>query len=404
MRGRGALLAAVLVAHSVPAEATPQILLRSGDAAADGLRLDGFRLPAASSAGQIGLLATTSGILREDGGVLAVVVKTGDALPAPLPGTFGALSGATIADSGAIAFAATLDSPLAGAGIFVAGPGGTVARVLELGPVSATTVARPALNQAGDLIYRRAASLFFLPSGSDASVPVALRLAPAPGGGTFRRVGPSAVLSDQGVVAFSADARRGPSGIFTWDATSGLEVAAEEGAASPIPGATYGSFDGRDGVSINDGQIAFVAPLAGSATAGVFVRDLAGGVTAPVAKVGDLVGAEPLVTIRPGFVGLNALGEVAFVGVFGSGAKLVRADGGTLSVVTIDPGPAPGFASRLSDGGEAAWLDDGAVAHYTGSSVRHVAGRSGTTPLGGGFSALLPSINGAGAVAFGVSR
>ncbi len=51
MRARGALLAAVLVAQAVPAGAAPQILLRSGDAAADGLRLDGFRLPAASSAG-----------------------------------------------------------------------------------------------------------------------------------------------------------------------------------------------------------------------------------------------------------------------------------------------------------------------------------------------------------------
>ena len=404
MPARGALLAAVLVAQAVPAGATPQILLRSGDAAADGLRLDGFRLPVASSGGQVVLLATTSGILREDGGVLSVVVKTGDALPAPLQGTFGALSGATIADGGEIAFAATLDSPSAGAGTFVAGPGGVVARVLQAGPVGATTIARPALNQAGELIYRRAASLFFLPSGSDASVPVAMRLAAAPGGGTFRRVGPSAVLNDQGMVAFSAAVRRGPSGIYTWDATSGLAVAAEEGGASPIPGGTYGSFDGQDGVSINDGQLAFVAPLAGSATAGVFVRDLAGGATAPVAKVGDLVGAEALTGIRSGFVGLNSVGEVAFLGVFASGVKVVLASGGVLSVLTADHGPQRSFAPRLSDGGEIAWLDDGSVAHYASGSVRRVAGRSGTTPLGGGFSASLPSINGAGAVAFGVSR
>src|SRR2546426_2852178 len=148
MRARGALLAAVLVAQAVPAGAAPQILLRSGDAAADGLRLDGFRLPVASSAGQVALLATTSGILREDGGVLSVVVKTGDALPAPLQGTFGALSGATIADGGEIAFAATLDSPSAGAGIFVARPGGVGARVLQPGPGGATSLGSPALNGA----------------------------------------------------------------------------------------------------------------------------------------------------------------------------------------------------------------------------------------------------------------
>src|SRR5256885_12430243 len=71
MRARGALLAAVILAQAVSAGAAPRILLRSGDAAADGLRLDGFRLPAASSAGQVALLATTSGILREDGGVLS---------------------------------------------------------------------------------------------------------------------------------------------------------------------------------------------------------------------------------------------------------------------------------------------------------------------------------------------
>src|SRR3989454_9366458 len=148
MRGRGALLAALLVARPAPAAAAPQILLRSGDGAADGLRLDGFRLPAASSAGQVALLATTSGILREDGGVLSVVVKTGDALPAPLQGTFGALSGAAIADGGEIAFAATLDSPSAGAGIFVAGPRGVVARVLHPGPGGATSLGSPALNGA----------------------------------------------------------------------------------------------------------------------------------------------------------------------------------------------------------------------------------------------------------------
>ena len=403
MRARGALLAAVLVAQAVPAEAAPQILLRSGDGAADGLRLDGFRLPVASSAGQVALLATTSGILREDGGVLSVVVKTGDALPAPLQGTFGALSGATIADGGAIAFAATLDSPSAGAGIFVAGAGGLVARVLQPGPVGATTMALPALNQAGDLVYGTAAGLSFLASGSDTPVLVARRGAAAPGGGTFQRIGP-AVVNSHGLVAFAANVRAGPSGIYTRDATSGLAVAAAEGAASPIPGASYGSFNGRDGVSINDGQLAFVAALTGSVAAGVFVRDLTGGVTTPLAKVGELVGAEALTDIRSGFVGLNSLGEVAFLGVFASGVKLVLASGGALSVLTTDRGPQRSFASRLGDGGEVAWLDDGSIARYASGSVQRVAGRSATTPLGGGFSALLPSINGAGAVAFAVTR
>src|SRR6266404_5861809 len=295
MRARGALLAAVLVAQAVLAAAAPRILLRSGDAAVDGLRLDGFRLPAASSAGQVALLATTSGILREDGGVLSVVAKTGDPLPAPLAGAFGSLSGAAIADGGAIAFAATLDSPSAGAGIFVASPGGVVARVLEPGPVA--SIDRPALNQAGDLIYGTASRLSFLASGSDTPVLVARRGAAAPGGGTFQRIGP-AVVNNHGLVAFAANVRGGPSGIYTWDATTGLAVAAEEGAASPIPGASYGSFNGRDDVSINDGQLAFVAGLGGSTAAGVFVRDLAGGVTATVAKVGDRVGAEVLTDIR----------------------------------------------------------------------------------------------------------
>src|SRR5438876_7972117 len=403
MRARGALLAAVLVAQAVPAGAAPQILLRSGDAAADGLRLDGFRLPVASSAGQVALLATTSGILREDGGVLSVVAKTGDPLPAPLQGTFGALANASIADGGAIAFAATLDSPSAAAGIFVAGPGGIVARVLQPGPVGAVSIDRPALNQAGDLIYGAASRLSFLASGSDTPVVVARRRAAAPGGGTFQRLGP-AVVNSHGLVAFAANVRAGPSGIYTWDATSGLAAAAAEGEASPIPGASYGSFNGRDDVSINDGQLAFVAALAGSAAAGLFVRDLAGGVTTPLAKVGDLVGAEALTDIRSGFVGLNSLGEVAFLGVFASGVKVVLASGGALSALTADHGPQRSFAPRLGDGGEIAWRDDGSVAHYASGSVRRVAGRSGTTPLGGGFSASLPSIHGAGAVAFGVSR
>src|SRR5437773_11361563 len=165
MRARGALLAALILVQAVPAGAAPQILLRSGDAAADGLRLDGFRLPVASSAGQVALLATTSGILREDGGVLSVVAKTGDPLPAPLQGTFGALANASIADGGAIAFAATLDSPSAAAGIFVAGPGGVVARVLQPGPVGAASIGRPALHPAGAVICGAGPALACLPSG-----------------------------------------------------------------------------------------------------------------------------------------------------------------------------------------------------------------------------------------------
>ncbi len=333
--------------------------------------------------------------------MLSVVAKTGDPLPAPLAGAFGSLSGAAIADGGAIAFAATLDSPSAGAGIFVASPGGVVARVLEPGPVA--SIDRPALNQAGDLIYGTASRLSFLASGSDTPVLVARRGAAAPGGGTFQRIGP-AVVNNHGLVAFAANVRGGPSGIYTWDATTGLAVAAEEGAASPIPGASYGSFNGRDDVSINDGQLAFVAGLGGSTAAGVFVRDLAGGVTATVAKVGDRVGAEALTDIRSGFVGVNSLSEVAFLGVFASGVKLVLASGGALSVLTADHGPQRSFASRLGDGGEVAWLDDGSIARYASGSVQRVAGRSATTPLGGGFSALLPSINGAGAVAFAVTR
>src|SRR3989441_12194003 len=164
MRARGPRLGAVLAARAAPAAAAPRILLRSGDAAADGLHLDGARLPAASSAGQVALLATTSGILREDGGVLSVVAKTGDPLPAPLAGAFAALSGAAIADGGAIAFAATLDSPSAGAGIFVAGPGGVVARVLEPGP--GASLHPPPLNQAGDLIYGTGSRLSLLARGS----------------------------------------------------------------------------------------------------------------------------------------------------------------------------------------------------------------------------------------------
>ena len=76
--------------------------------------------------------------------MLSVVAKTGDPLPAPLQGTFGALANASIADGGAIAFAATLDSPAAAAGIFVAGPGGVVARVLQ---VTEPSVARAPLQQ-----------------------------------------------------------------------------------------------------------------------------------------------------------------------------------------------------------------------------------------------------------------
>ncbi len=405
-KGVGAMrviLAAVLVSQAA-AGAAPQILLRSGVAAADGLRLDGFRLPVGSSAGQIALLATTSAILRDDGGVLSVVVKTGDPLPTPLVGTFGTLSGAAIGDGGEVAFLATLDSPSAAAGLFVAGGSEITSRVLQPGPVSATGFNRPSLNPVLDLVFRSMGDLYFLPAGSVTPVVVASRASPAPGGGTFRRVGPSAALNAGGVVVFSADVRRGQSGIYTWDGTSGIAVAAQETAASPIPGATYGSFDGRDGVAINDTQIAFVAPLIGSTTAGVFLHDLAGGTTTPVARVGDPVGGEPLTGLGSGFAGLNSAGDVAFLGVFASGAKLVLASGGVLSVLTSDLGSVGNFAARLSDGDEVAWQDDGSLAHYAAGSVRRVAGRSGATPLGSGFSVLFPSINATGSVAFGVSR
>src|SRR5262249_22813578 len=77
----------------------------------------------------------------------------------------------------------------------------------------------------------------------------------------------------------------------------------------------------------------------------------------------------------------------------------------TLSVLTADLGSWTGFASRLGDGGEVVWLDDGAVARYAAGGVERVVGRSRPNPLGRpGFSALLPSLNATRAVAFGVSR
>src|SRR5262249_23599854 len=134
---------------SFPAVLHTRVLLRTGDVPTDGLALSGIERPVVDRRGAINFLGTTKALVTEHNGSFAVVARTGDPLPPPLSGTFGAFSTPVINDRGAIAFAATVSAASADTAIFLYDQGTfttvEIGRSLSVGD----------LNNESQVIYRR---------------------------------------------------------------------------------------------------------------------------------------------------------------------------------------------------------------------------------------------------------
>src|SRR5207245_6347958 len=176
--------------------ATLHTLFKSGDAASDGVKLDFFLQPIATSATVVAFRGTTSAVMTKTGATFAVVAKTGDPLPAPLAGTFNTLRDPAINDGGVVVFRANVNSPSAEGGVFLFEAGVLTAIFLETSTVGARRP--PDINNNGDVVYTTGAPAraiyLWMHSGGSTTLLVAAG-APSPGGGVFSTFGDHPVVN-----------------------------------------------------------------------------------------------------------------------------------------------------------------------------------------------------------------
>lgn len=401
---------AVLVLPSLLATSasafTSDVLLRSGAVAPDGRGLSFFSAPAASGATRVVFAGSTGAILTKSGSTFSVIVKTGDPLPSPLPGTFNNPLDPALNDAGIVVFRSDVNSTAAESGIFLSNGATTFAIALTGGTAGSPTAGvsrNPDINNVAHVVYETGDTTLFLWNG--ASMPIVNAGDPSPGGGTFTRFGDRPVLNDSDVVAFEAEVTGGPEGVFTWDSVNGvLPVALEGLPASGFPGGTFKAFAKATPVSINSfGVVAFIADVAlpGPDTTAVFAYS-PGPSVVKIANKGDTVGTETITAIVDDYVGINDGGTIAFEARLPSGTRLIQAAGGPLVALTGDIN-AHDFSPRLTNGGFAVWRGPSTSIQRYDGAVTNVLTRTDTTPLGVAANGSVPSINNAGDAAFHVN-
>ena len=394
-----ALCAGLLVAAAARA-ATITTLAKSGDADAAGTKLASFDSAVASSRTRVAFRGITQALMTKNGTTFAVIAKTGDALPAPLSGTYNGFFDPHINDSGSIVFRAGMNAVSSDLGLFFFN--GTTFSTIVTRP-TAIVKFPPDINSAGDVVYEDSNTTLFLWTGGS-SVPIVAVGAAVPGGGTIASLGRFPVMNDSDVVAFEAQVSGAGDGIFTWDPINGIVTVAQTGAPSPV-GGTYGSFNNNQAVAINNasgGQVAFTANLTGSPADGVF-RYTPGPVTIKIAATGDLVGVDTLTNFDDEYVGINGSGTVAFEGRFGSTRRLAQGSGGALTGLGVVPSNAHDFGPRLSTTGRIVWSHSGDIQEYDGA-ITTVVTDTDVTPFGTGLSAREPCINNGNVIAFRALR
>ncbi|HJQ84427.1 MAG TPA: choice-of-anchor tandem repeat NxxGxxAF-containing protein, partial [Candidatus Binatia bacterium] len=394
MRIVALVVVVVLWATAAPA-ARSRVLVQSGTVAPDGRALNFFVAPAASGPGRVAFLGSTSAILTRDAvGTFAVVLRTGDPLPAPLRGTFNTFADPVVNDAGAIAFRATVNSLDAESGLFLH-DGTTVVPVVLTGGAAGGAVQvdnPPDLNGRSEVLYEDGRIAIWLWSAGARRLLVA-RGGASPSGGRFRSFGDRPVLNDAGRVAFQADTSSGRSGLFTV-AEGPVTAIAVERQPSPVPDESYRDFGRRHALSIDPrGRVAFAASIGGRD--GVLVHDPVGPTTTLLATLAELPGDLGLTGIEERYVGIDGTGTVAFVAA-GGVRRLFRTDGVTTSEIGPVADDAGGFPPRLTDAGAVVWSEASSVRAPGGVTV---AGPADTTPIGVGATAREPSINRAGLVA-----
>jgi len=389
-----AALFVVVVCPRLAAATTLHLLLKSGDAAADGDPIGIIEGPVATDRSTVVFRGTTSALLVKNGATFGVIAKTGDPLPAPLSGTFNDFGDPVINDSGAVAFNAGLNSVAGTRGAFLYEDGTLVS-------ITVSNLRVVDINGHSDVLLRRGRSDLLLWTRSSGTLATLVRRnALAPGDAKFNRIGTRPVLNDAGVVAFESRARRNHrvkgkrrlfTGIFTASMPAGPALVAQEG--------DYPPFGANDIVSINAaGQVAF---LTGTS---VLRYDPVGPSTTVVARAGDGVGSDSVRSVSPLYVGIDSQGAVGFVGGIGGGSALIRASGGTLTNLSGSGDvTASRFAPRLTDAGHVVWQRGDDVARFDGT-VSSVLASGDVTPIGSNVQAGAPSMNGLDVVAFRADR
>jgi hypothetical protein len=337
--------------------------------------------------------------------VYSPIVLSGQALPAPLSGTFKSFPyHSVINDADMIAFLGSMSGPHSPDGLFVAGDGAVTTVAMRgqdapgLAPgvdiqsfdinyhrannhgqaVFESTLVGPGIDGTGDDQSNAFANWFW--SGDHLQL-IAQWQAPAPGTDARFRTFERTTLNDLGHVAFSGDLvgdsiTPDNNTAFWYGAPGALTLLAREGTPGP-GGVTYGDMSGFDyPLLAADGQVVFMSGLQGGGR-GLFAGTA--GNLQLVAKTGDPVPDTQLTYDRIQGHGtpprINKHGEVAFVSTLSDGTRAFLAGVGNDTAVVAQTGaPTPGidgaafdffFDYGINDRGEVAFhaetLKDGAM-------------------------------------------
>jgi hypothetical protein len=363
MPGRVAVVVLLLVASIGSASATLRAPFASGDVAADGVGVATITQLRARNAHDVAFIGRSDAILVGRAGTLSVLAATGGALPSPFAGTFNELGAPTFTASGTIVFSASVNTPVAHSGIFVAGPEGVTAIALRHQAVGALSV-----NRTGDVVIRDGGIMLW-EHDTKTETPVAGRRdALFDDERPLVRFFARPVIGPTRAVVFGARGRSRREGLFLWRPSSGVAALV---SGSGHPALRGWRFEGlrRAPVSINaTEQVAFVADFcvdAGDCGSGVFRVDPMMGSIDVVARTREQVGGGIITRISDDFVGIDDAGEVAFIARLGSSQFLFRS--GSAGLTRVAPiGGTGGMTPGLEDWRLTAWLDDGAVLAFDG--------------------------------------
>lgn len=390
---RAGLLAAVLLlvpGAALGAATSWRAVVASGDVAEDGAGLTD--LHALRGGERLTVQARSTALLALDAGGSRVVARSGDPLPAPLTGTFDAVTAAAAASGGRIVFSARLNSAAAATGLFRWDGTAVAPLALDVGSVSSLAVS----DGLDVVIHGTGSGIRLLPSGAAAPVTIANRRLRLPQGRRFRSFGRPGFLGP-GTVAFSAEVDRRDAAVFRWTAAGGLERLAGDDVGAPRTSRALR----RAPVAVGpDGQVAYLWPNQGAVS--VFLRG-AEPWSRPVATPGDLVDGIPLGQVLPSFLAVDGGGRIAFLGAVNGMRAIIVADATGLHVLAGDiPERASALAPGLA-GTAAAWIAGGALYRHDGAP-RRVLDLLDMTPAGPGFAPAAVALGGDGTLALRLDR
>jgi len=197
-RALGVVFATVLAVAPAAAR-PPEIVVRSGVRAGDGLALATLTEPYAHGR-TILFGATTSALFAGHTGALVTLARTGDPLPPPLAGTWNAALRVVVNRAGDVLAAATLDGSATEQALFL-----FAGESVEV--IAAGNPGRPVLDDRGDVAYVLDQSTLYRWRRETGPVALASLDGTAPDGGAFGALASRIALDPTGRIAFIAGGR-----------------------------------------------------------------------------------------------------------------------------------------------------------------------------------------------------